>query len=29
MMLAYLLSCAPFIAQTTLLKSLGNILELI
>lgn len=29
MMLAYLLLCTPFIAQTTLLKRLGNILELI
>lgn len=29
MMLAYLLFCTPFIAKTTLLKSLGDILELI
>lgn len=29
MMLAYLLFCIAFIAQTTLLKSLGGILELI
>lgn len=29
MMLAYLLFCTPFVAQTTLLKSLGDSLELI
>lgn len=29
MMLAYLRFCTPFIAKTTLLKSLGDILELI
>lgn len=29
MMLAYLLFCTPFLAKTTLLKSLGDIGELI